>query len=184
MQDLVTFEATAGRDALTPHRNEDQSTTIHFLLQPNASQLFQNFDQAELDVLTTKDAAFYVHNFGFSTDLFQTDLGIKNAYTATSQTKDEKGEWFVASVESKEYPFFGTQFHPEKQMALFYPEFHLNHSEEVESVNRKFADFFVALSRKNGNSFPSYDEEVAALIENYPLEIVPFKLSVGEVYLF
>lgn len=56
---------------------------------------------------------------------------------------DLKGNPFVAAIEGVSYPFFGTQFHPEKAQFIFYPDAPIDHSELSIYYNRYFADFFV-----------------------------------------
>ena len=41
-------------------------------------------------------------------------------FTATSWSHDEaSGASFVASMEREEYPFYATQFHPEKVLTMY-----------------------------------------------------------------
>jgi hypothetical protein len=48
------------------------------------------------------------HNWGIKQSSFQTDVGLSSMFTPTSISYDEDGVAFVASMESKQYPFFGT----------------------------------------------------------------------------
>jgi len=54
---------------------------------------------------------------------------------------------FVVAFEGRKYPFYGTLFHPEQ--ALYGGG---NHEWKSILLNRHFADFFVALARKNTNT--------------------------------
>lgn len=72
-------------------------------------------------------------------------------------------------MESVKYPFYGSQFHPEKQAFSFYPDGGFNHSPLAIMLNRYFGDFFIHECRRSNNSFASFDEEMVELIENYDL---------------
>jgi hypothetical protein len=61
-------------------------------------------------------------------------------------------------MESYWYPFFGTQFHPEKTTTMFNDNSDVDHSWTSITLQRHFADDFVALARQNTNSFGSFSE--------------------------
>ena len=42
-------------------------------------------------------------------------------FTPLAISYDKTGRAFVALMESDKYPFFGSQFHPEKQQYIYYP---------------------------------------------------------------
>ena len=44
----------------------------------------------------------------------------------------------------KRYPFYGTQFHPEKNNMMWDTSAHLNHSRLAVEMSQYFANFFVA----------------------------------------
>jgi len=48
------------------------------------------------------------HSWGISPDKFDTDEGLSAIFYPTSISIDDSGLPFVASMESKDYPFFGT----------------------------------------------------------------------------
>jgi len=53
------------------------------------------------------------HNWAVNPAKFDTDPGLKEMFEVTSISYMPDGRPFVATVESRKYPFFGTQFHPE-----------------------------------------------------------------------
>ena len=66
---------------------------------------------------------FNHHSFGIALDTFSTDEGLKIAFTPTSTSTDPvSGDTFVATMESPDYPFYGTQFHPEKILDMYNAE--------------------------------------------------------------
>ena len=59
-------------------------------------------------------------------------------------------------MESDKYPFFGTQFHPEKALDTYYPSNNINHSWVSIELNRYLADKFLTLTRMNPNNYGDY----------------------------
>ena len=98
---------------------------------------------------------------------FETDKGLSEIFTPIAISYDNKGTAFVAAMESKQYPFFGVQFHPEKAQFIFHPNYKIDHSDESIYYNRYFADFFVNQCKLNDNKFDSYLSETKAITENY-----------------
>lgn len=63
----------------------------------------------------THNFTYNSHHFAVKPSLFETDDSLRNFWTVTSiSTVPNNGTEFVASIEAINYPFYGTQFHPEK----------------------------------------------------------------------
>lgn len=96
------------------------------------------------------------HHFGVNPDKFKNDKKLKDTYEVTAISNLADGTPFVASIESKKYPFFATQFHPEKSSYVFVENKGINHSWLSLQMNRHFGDFFVYTARHNTNKFGDY----------------------------
>lgn len=99
---------------------------------------------------------FNHHKWGLTVESFIDDAGLSSMFWPTSTSTDKEGQTFVATMESKEYPFFGTQFHPEKVLGVYNVE-SVNHSWTSVQYNRYFADRFVELARQNSNSCGDFE---------------------------
>ena len=98
------------------------------------------------------------HSYGLLLDTFKTDAGLGSMFTPTSLSTDtESGDTFVATMESPNYPFFGTQFHPEKVLTMYNSD-EADHSWNSVHYNRYFADRFMELARENTNSCGDFAE--------------------------
>jgi len=62
---------------------------------------------------------------------------------------DEAQTPFVASMEAKDYPFFGVAFHPERPPTQPKNNWGLNRSEESLHLNEFFFRNFVVYARQN-----------------------------------
>ena len=99
------------------------------------------------DVYKFSDSAL-THNshiYGVNPDSFITDKSLSEFYKLTSVSYEPKtGRPFGATIEAYNYPFFGTQFHPEKTITMFNDDSGVNHSWESIHMNRYFADHFMS----------------------------------------
>lgn len=99
------------------------------------------------------------HTWSINPKKFKTDEGLREMFKVTSISyMPTDGRPFVASIESDKYPFFGTQFHPEKVTTIYSEGNGINHSLESISLNRHFADYFVYLTRHNTNYYGDFKE--------------------------
>lgn len=109
---------------------------------------------------STLSIAVNIHKYGISQETFQKDEGLKSMFRPTSISYDLDDKPFIATMESEKYPFFATQFHPEKEQFYFVPGTNIDHSEKSIYLNRYFGDFFVCHAKNNMNKYDTYKEEV------------------------
>ena len=96
-----------------------------------------------------------------------TKYNMDNFWTLLATGNDRNGLEFVAVIEAKDYPIWGTQFHPEKnsfEWTLKYPD--IPHSLDAIKSASFFSNFFVEQSRKSQHSFENRSEEEKFLIYN------------------
>ena len=122
--------------------SEDDNYILHFTQQPETTRLFAPLGN-EASVFATKKITYNYHVYGVTPQRFETDRGLSEVFTPIAISYDNKGVPFVAAMESKQYPFFGTQFHPEKAQSIWYPQKAIDHTDDSVYYNRYFADFFV-----------------------------------------
>jgi|TARA_B110000285_G_C14798637_1_gene456384 gamma-glutamyl hydrolase len=127
--------------------------------------MFCQLDESFVSEFQTGNYTYNAHKFSIDPKKFETDEKMKEFWTYTSTSKDGNGREFVATMEAKNYPIFGTQFHPEKTTQIFYEKRGgINHSWQSIKMNRYFADLFVQMARANTNSFGTYEETQPYLI--------------------
>lgn len=92
---------------------------------------------------------------------------------------------FISMMESIKYPFYGVQFHPEKNQFEFKPNVGIPHTPEAIKISQYFGNFFVNECRQNGNAFPDHNLEQRSLIYNYSPVYTGIKNSAYEqIYQF
>ena len=77
-----------------------------------------------------------------------------------------KGIEYISTIEHKQYPFFGTQWHPEKPPYEF-SDATIPHTHDAISVSQHLANMFVDYTRNSTHAPESKEEELALLIYNY-----------------
>lgn len=138
------------------------------------SSLFSKAPRTVIENLVQLNVTFNNHHAGITLGHFKESEALMADYDVLSVNKDRQGVWFVSSIESKRFPIFGVQWHPEKNLfewarnsdGTFFEA--IDHSFNAMLTSQYFANFFVNKCRYNGNRFESQAEEEAALIYNYP----------------
>jgi len=92
---------------------------------------------------------------------------LTNFFNILSTNDDRIGFTFLAYFEAKRYPFYGTQYHPEKIQFEWVTDTGVDHSSDSVKFNSWLARFFVDECRKNDNHFPDTKSEKNALIFQY-----------------
>ena len=122
------------------------------------------------------------HQKGVYPETFKNDKYLDDFWNVTALSYSWRNQTsFVASIEANSYPFFATQYHPEKPKELNSDKSAINHRWESELLSGDMARFFIKEARQNSNSFGNYTEEMKWEIANYPQE---FTHSKGFIYRF
>jgi len=119
------------------------------------SQLYSSIEVRK--ILSEENVTMNNHHQGISPEAFLSDQGITSLFHATSTNVDASGRPFISTIESFILPFYGTQYHPEKNNFEYanaspladIPYENINHSENAIYVSQHLANFFVRQTRKN-----------------------------------
>lgn len=125
-----------------------------------------------VDILATQPVTFNAHHAGIETTKFFKTESLSSFYRVTSTNVDRNGREFVSTMEAYKYPFFGAQWHPEKNNFEWgkvngQPYEVINHSPDGIKVAQWAANFFVSEARKNLHKFEDAEEEDKLLIWNH-----------------
>lgn len=118
-ENLAKLAAING-SPLTKLESNEQSLTLDFLVKdPKADTvMFGALDNP--DYFSQEAMTFNHHTYGVALSAFTDDKGLGGMFTPTSTSTDPvSGDTFVATMESPNYPFFSTQFHPEKVLTMY-----------------------------------------------------------------
>lgn len=127
-------------------------------------------------LLGSKPLTFNSHSHGTSPAKFAANIPLSNFYEVVGTSADSNGKEFVSMVAGKRYPFYGTQWHPEKNTlehgkAADGSKFaDIPHSPQAVRVALDFAYFFVNEARRNGHHYENQEAERKALLYGKPTD--------------
>ena len=134
------------------------------------SKIFTDLDvqwgQQIMNILSTQNVSLLSHEHGISPSSYQTFPRLSEMFNVLSTMVDKSGKPFVAIIEAKNYPIFGTQFHPEKNLYEWNQD-SIPHMYNAVMMSTYLSNFIVSQARKNTNQFTP-NELTPALIYNYP----------------
>ncbi|XP_060083766.1 gamma-glutamyl hydrolase-like [Ylistrum balloti] len=156
---------TAGENLLAD-RPYNGVSSLDFLSAFRESRLFRNLPENVYSALANEETTSNLHMYGLTPTNFSRNSALKNFYREMSRNLDENGNVYISSMEAINYPFYGVQFHPEKNVYNWDLRFVNNHDAHAIQVAHYFADFFIAEARRSSHFFPTVDEEISAIINN------------------
>lgn len=90
---------------------------------------------------------FFNHKLGVANETFFENENLISFFKPLTYNHDKNGKTFVSSIEAYKYPFYGTQFHPEKIPFELKDSLDISHSPGSIEAEHYFADFFVNLCK-------------------------------------
>ena len=105
---------------------------IHITRDGWNSRLFGSMPTQYLKYLEEHKSTAENHEYGISPNNFMENDNLRKFYNVLATSKDESGREYVAAIESKFYPIYGVQWHPERQTNATH-----------------FVDFFISEMRKS-----------------------------------
>lgn len=182
---FLSVQGAGGRKITSDVDGEDFSVPLNLSEGYKSSRLLGSAPENIITYLKTDNVTYNHHRECISTETYSQDEQLKKFYNCLSTNRGKKGKEFVSTIEAYDYPFYGTQWHPEKNSLEWTLYEAINHSEEAVAVTQYVADFFVNQARLSGHRFPSKEEEDAALIyHDDPIYCKPELTHFEQCYIF
>ncbi|CAI5978516.1 unnamed protein product [Closterium sp. NIES-65] len=119
-----------------------------------------------LDRIQKEKITMENHEDGTTVGRFLSNKRLKEFFHILTTSVDRNGTEYVTTIEARDYPIYGTQWHPEKT-AFEWGLPHIPHSAHAVAVCQATANFFVNEARRSTHR-PESDEEMdEMLIYNY-----------------
>jgi gamma-glutamyl hydrolase len=166
---LLNVLAAADSGVVVPgFDSEDISWSLDLTPEAFKSRLFTGLPAEIVKLLATENVTLNFHHDGVTPDTFFSTPKLSGFYDLLSTNPDRKGRVFTSTMEAKNWPIYGTQWHPERQQFEF-DDFDtgINHAYDSIRVNSAVGAFFVNECRKNSHQFTNKTEEASRLIYNY-----------------
>lgn len=185
--ELLTVLSSRDRSRLTDCYSEDQASPLHMLPAAASSNVYGRAPPDVLRELEHERVSINFHRFCLTPTNFSR-YNMDRFWTPLSLNWDLHGLEYISTLEAKDYPFVGIQFHPEKNIFEWsVKEPMIPHTSSAVHVALYFATHFVNMARRSGHRFPDRATEESFLIYNYkPLYVGKESLdwSFQEAYLF
>jgi len=165
--ELLAYLAAGKRSYLTSCKSNDRALNLDFRPDADDSRLFGKAPKEVRDVLANEASTSNFHSWCLTETNF-TISGLDNFLNILSTNLDDDNLAFISSFEARNYPIWGLQFHPEKNIYEWSNKYtSIPHSPEAIKVGQYFAEFFVEQARQNSHTFATLQEETESLIYNY-----------------
>nr|XP_012220861.1 PREDICTED: chitobiosyldiphosphodolichol beta-mannosyltransferase-like [Linepithema humile] len=182
--ELLTYVAANRIEHRTNCSSKNQPLPLEFKSNYRKSKLFKNAPRDVLQILSTENVTANYHQFCVTEEDLRR-VNLDNEFRVMSVNRDKKGLEFISSLEHKSFPFYGVQFHPEKNLYEWITGKNIPHGSNATRVSQYFADFFVNEARKNSHHFVSTQKEKESSIYNYPVTYTALKnSSFTQCYMF
>eukprot|EP01112_Ceratiomyxa_fruticulosa_P000019 TRINITY_DN0_c2_g1_i3.p1 TRINITY_DN0_c2_g1~~TRINITY_DN0_c2_g1_i3.p1 ORF type:complete len:317 (-),score=54.86 TRINITY_DN0_c2_g1_i3:74-1024(-) len=152
---------------LSYYNSENYTVPLNFTSIASASRMFSNAPNGIYNALATQPITMNNHQYGVSPQTFAATPSLFNFFDVLSSNVDRNGREFLSTLESKKYPIYATQWHPEKPLYEWNIHEVINHSTDSILANQYTSNFFVSECRKSGHSFGNVTAETNSLIYNY-----------------
>ena len=177
---MVAYTADAGLASWGIYDIRKTSMTQKFVRKPTETRMFKDLGEAAYE-FEKKKLVWNGHHWGIGPETFKSDQGLAKFWDVNSVGFMPNGTDFVASMEAKNYPIFGTQYHPEMPSELWVGDMDINHSFESIQLQEHFARLFVMMARANPNTYGNFTETQQHEISQYPRLQTTYQ---ADVYVF
>lgn len=149
------------------------SLPLEFTPKARSSRIFGSLPDHVYHTLRNTPCGEHMHNYCIPPEAYKEYLPLGDMFDVLATNRDAEGKIFVTSMEGKNYPFWGGQFHPERNGWEWTDKEDIDHSAEAIVAMHHLAVFLVNESRKSKHRFTDEDEEQALLIHNRPSHLLP-----------
>jgi len=149
------------------YQAEDISVALDFQENPRGTKIFKDCPEDILTALAKEKITYNHHQAGVSPDTYKSNTNLSGFFNIVSTNKDLAGKLFVSTIEAKNYPIYGTQWHPEKNNFEFNTNLEICHTSIAVLMTQYMSNFFVNQARKNQHEFASEERLQELLIYNY-----------------
>lgn len=172
---------TSGYDSKILSSVRGEQAVINRISIKNPGYLFSDIPTSVKNSLENGVGIVYFnHLYAVSSSYPTTNEVFRNFWNIAATSTSSFNEQFISAAEAKEYPFYGVQFHPEKN--LYEWKVNADRSENGAQIVQILSNKFVEKARANKNSFSTPEEFYKTSIYSYKSQ--KSVQSFVEIYLF
>ncbi|XP_063681821.1 gamma-glutamyl hydrolase-like [Bolinopsis microptera] len=132
-----------------------------------SSRMLAKISRPLYEDIQKEPSVYYFHTKCFTIDQLQRS-GVLQKINVVGKSFDLDGKEYASMTEHKKYPFYGTQFHPEKLMFEWNPIINIFRPQSGIVFSQTLLNFFMSEVAKNRHSFKNPTVVNKIDIENYP----------------
>lgn len=129
-ENMINYTASAGWDVLGHYPLDSASLALTFVKDPSQTTFYSLLGRNAFE-FEHHNYTYNAHEWSLDPEKMESDAGLKDFWTLTAISHMPNNGSdplpIVASIEAKNYPIFGTQYHPEKPSQLWVEGFDINH---------------------------------------------------------
>jgi len=146
------------------------------------SKIYSLFSDQDVLNLKSEPITAEFHHYGVGFDNYKVFSDLDNFFTQTSFAYDQENKIYIASVEAKNYPVYGVQFHPEKTSYNRNEKDNIPQGIDAVRISHNFANYYVNTARSNSNIMTEDEKKSFGLINTFekPTE----KVGNSDLYLY
>uniref|UniRef100_A0A1A9X0N4 folate gamma-glutamyl hydrolase n=1 Tax=Glossina brevipalpis TaxID=37001 RepID=A0A1A9X0N4_9MUSC len=182
--ELLVYLSANSIEPRTYCSSRAQALPLEFQEGYEKSRLFANASADIIHILKTYPVTANFHLYCFTQETFAA-MKLNEIWRVMSLNHDWDGLEFISTTEHLRYPFYGIQFHPEKNLFEFVKNRNITHTSLAIRTSQYFGNFMVNEARHNHQYFANRTEEANKLIYNYnPINTGILGSSFQQQYLF
>ncbi|KAL2720761.1 gamma-glutamyl hydrolase-like isoform X2 [Vespula squamosa] len=179
--ELLTYVAANNVEHRILCSSQSQALPLNFSSNFKESRLFKKAPSNIINILEKQNVTVNFHNYCITKKAL-VRVKLNDTFRIISRNVDKNNVEFISSLEHVNFPFYGLQFHPEKNIYEWIKNKNIPHFFDAIKVSQYFANFFVHEARKNEHQFKNVTENI---IYNYLPSYTGINGSAYEqVYLF
>ena len=156
MVTLIGVRADRNFHLNQPYDAENLPLPLVFTWKARNSELFSN--PTIYNYFKTLNITMNNHKYGIAPHMFHTNKALSNTFHILSTNVDRKHQPFVSTIQAKNYPFWGVQWHPEKNNFEYntfpntdIPIENIPHFSEAVQISNEMSRIFVDTARQNSH---------------------------------
>lgn len=168
----------------TNYNSENLTLPLNFTENALRSKMFAEAPGDVIHILANQPVTMNNHEDGVSYESWFNNAYLPDFYNILSWNLDRDGQNFISTMEGKDYPVYGIQWHAEKPQFEWDVDECVNHSPDAILAMQYMQRFLVNEARKSTHQFKSQELLDSMLIYNFKLEYTEPYSSFEECYFF
>ncbi|XP_024399813.1 gamma-glutamyl hydrolase 1 [Physcomitrium patens] len=165
--ELLSVIVSKNHDILEPFHAENNPGPLLFVGDSAKHEgMFKWIPLNIIDELYEQKLTMQNHKWGLSPEKWISTPELNDFFQILTVTPDLNEKLYVSTVEAREYPILGVQWHPEKN-AFEWGIDNIPHSADAIRITQSVANFLIAEARKSTHTPSSFKEEQDFLIYNH-----------------